>query len=200
MSQIVQAYPSQAGPLDDGIPGRLRSLRGFAGSSPGITYGPTRSNVLSTERAGAFRMTVFWPLLLSGKNRQSRSKSTCSHFRCRISLKRQPVKRSRRNAAAADDAIFVDRAAFGTCFAFCSDSFTAQGMPTVSASRIVLSQTLQFLAGQKALATIFFVLFDAACGIGSFWEKAGRARESIHAAYNRQHAVCLKGRTGKRGV
>src|SRR5262245_31947600 len=52
-------------------------------------------------------MTVFRPLLLSGKNRHQRSKSTCSHRRWRISRSRQPVKRSRRSAAAAEGAILA---------------------------------------------------------------------------------------------
>ena len=83
-------------------------------------------------------MTVFRPLLLSGKNRQPRSKSTCSHRKCRISRRRQPVKRSRRSAATADGATLVKRLAFGTCLAAGLVSSTVHGMPVVSASRIAL--------------------------------------------------------------
>ena len=63
------------------------------------------------------RITVFRPLLLSGRNKSPRSISTCSQRRLRISRRRQPVKRSRRSAAAAIGAIFVKRTAFGTCLA-----------------------------------------------------------------------------------
>jgi hypothetical protein len=83
-------------------------------------------------------MTVFLPLLLSGKNRQPRSISTYFHRRCRISRRRQPVNRSSRRDAAADVAILVGRFAFGTCLVLGFDSSTVQGMPVVSASRIAL--------------------------------------------------------------
>src|SRR5262249_1874592 len=63
--------------------GRFRSARGFSGSSPGTTYEPSRSRPVRTASAGALRITVFLPVLESARNSSPRSRSTCSHLRCR---------------------------------------------------------------------------------------------------------------------
>lgn len=52
-------------------------------------------------------MTVFRPVLESARNNSPRSRSTCSHLRCSISRRRQPVNRSNRTAAVADAPILV---------------------------------------------------------------------------------------------
>jgi hypothetical protein len=46
------------------------------------------------------RITVFLPVLLSGRKNAARLKSTYSHFSVKISPSRQPVRMSSRIAAA----------------------------------------------------------------------------------------------------
>ena len=80
--------------------------------------------------AGAFKITVFLPLLLSGRNNKPRSMSTCSQRRLRISGNRQPVNVSSRSAAAANGLIFVNRLSlFGRCLALSLEQSTVHGMP-----------------------------------------------------------------------
>ena len=113
-------------------------------------------------------MTVFRPLLLSGKNRQPRSKSTYSHRRRRISRRRQPVNRSRRSAAAAGEAILVDRLAFGTCLAlglgFVHRPWNASSLGFADRP----PEPLQILSCQEALAAAFLELGDPARRISAF--------------------------------
>jgi len=119
--------------------GLLRSARGLSGLSPGTTKALVRSKPLKTDRAGAFRITVFRPLLLSGRKSRPRSRSTYSHRKLRISRSLQPVNKSRRTAAPADRLIFVRRlATFGKCLAVDFDASTVHEMPEVSASRMAV--------------------------------------------------------------
>src|SRR5262245_49112199 len=115
--------------------GRFRSARGFSESSPGTTYEPSRSRPLRTASAGALRITVFLPVLESARNSSPRSRSTCSHLRCRISRSRQPVNSSSRIAAAVKGPILVKRfLALGRCLAFGFRSSTSQGTTRKSSS------------------------------------------------------------------
>ena len=83
--------------------GRFKSTSGAPGLFPAITNGlsATRGSDASTDRAGAFNRIVLRPVLLSGRCRAPRSKSTSLHRRFRISRRRAPVKRSKCRAAAA---------------------------------------------------------------------------------------------------
>ena len=100
--------------------------------------------------AGAFKITVFLPLLLSGRNNKPRSMSTCSQRRLRISLRRQPVNVSSRSAAAANGLIFVNRLSlFGRCLALSLEQSTVHGMPVVSASRMALPSRSSSTAVRK---------------------------------------------------
>ena len=78
-------------------------LRGDSGAIEGLMCVVTEKTerVISERRlATLLTLSTARPLLLSGRTRQPRSKSTCSHRRCRISRRRQPVKSKSRNAAA----------------------------------------------------------------------------------------------------
>src|SRR5260370_41954021 len=76
-------------------------------------------------------------------------------------------KMSRRNEAAANGLIFVNRfAAFGRCFAFGFDSSTAQGMPLVSASRIALPNRSNSLPVRNRSRRFYLNLAMARAGFG----------------------------------
>src|SRR5450631_518938 len=74
VAEVVKPNSAEAGArCDPPSHGRLRSVWGRSGLSPGTTNGPVLFMPFSTVRAGVLRIMVFRPLFLSGKK-------TCGGF------------------------------------------------------------------------------------------------------------------------
>ena len=118
--------------------GRLMSARGVSRLLPTITnrHPVSLGKPARTSSAGPPIITHLRPVLLSGKNRAPRSKSTCDHSRSRTSRGRMPVKIKRRIAAIANGSKTLRRfSGFAPCFD--CGSASSQGRPSVSARRNV---------------------------------------------------------------
>ena len=68
VAEVMKAHAGEPERFATASHGRFRSARGLSGLSPGTTWAPSRSIPASTASAGAFRITVFLPVLESARN------------------------------------------------------------------------------------------------------------------------------------